>query len=136
MNDSFPEIKETLLMGPGPSCVPPAVYEALSRPTIGHLDPRFISIMDEIKQMLQKLMQTSNRLTIPVSGTGSAGMEACFVNLVEPGDDILVLINTVGMVIGDIQGIKDESYWKTPDTMCQQWEDLKDDAREAGTSII
>jgi alanine-glyoxylate transaminase/serine-glyoxylate transaminase/serine-pyruvate transaminase len=90
-------------MGPGPSCVPPAVYEAIRRPTIGHLDPTFISIMDEIKTMLREAMCTANRMTLPISGTGSAGMETCFVNLVEPGDPVLVMINGVfGMRMQDV----------------------------------
>jgi alanine-glyoxylate transaminase/serine-glyoxylate transaminase/serine-pyruvate transaminase len=97
------EIKETLLMGPGPSCVPPEVYAAMSCATIGHLDPAFIEIMDEIKVMLKQLFQSDDDLTIPISGTGSAGMEACFVNLVEPGDKVLVLINGVfGMRMQDV----------------------------------
>jgi len=96
-------IKETLLMGPGPSCVPPQVYEALATATIGHLDPAFIGIMDEIKAMLKQVFQTENDMTIPMSGTGSAGMETCFVNLVEPGDKLLVLINGVfGMRMQDV----------------------------------
>ncbi len=82
-------------MGPGPSCVSPEVYEALSMKTIGHLDPLFIRIMDDIKMMLRELMETGNNLTIPASGTGSAGMESCFVNLVERGDPVLVLVNGV-----------------------------------------
>jgi alanine-glyoxylate transaminase/serine-glyoxylate transaminase/serine-pyruvate transaminase len=82
-------------MGPGPSCVSPEVYEALSLKTLGHLDPNFIHIMDEIKGMLQELLGTKNVLTIPASGTGSAGMESCFVNLVEKGDPVLVLVNGV-----------------------------------------
>jgi len=82
-------------MGPGPSCVPPEVYAALGRPTIGHMDPAFIALMDDIKSQLQRVMNTANRLTFPVSGTGSAGMETCFVNLVEPGDAVLVLVNGV-----------------------------------------
>jgi alanine-glyoxylate transaminase/serine-glyoxylate transaminase/serine-pyruvate transaminase len=103
MSNSLESIQEVLLMGPGPSCVPPEVYEALSRPTIGHLDPKFIGIMDEIKDLLQQVMKTGNRLTIPISGTGSAGMEACFVNLVEPGDEVLILINGVfGMRMQDV----------------------------------
>ena len=89
------DIKETLLMGPGPSCVPPQVYEALATPTIGHRDPAFFGIMEEIKAMLQQVFETENELTIPMPGTGSAGMETCFVNLVEPGDKVLVLINGV-----------------------------------------
>jgi alanine-glyoxylate transaminase/serine-glyoxylate transaminase/serine-pyruvate transaminase len=103
MSNTLDSINEVLLMGPGPSCVPPEVYTALSRPCIGHLDPKFIGIMDEIKGLLQELMQTKNRLTIPMSGTGSAGMETCFVNLVEPGDDVLVLKNGVfGMRMADV----------------------------------
>lgn len=88
-------LQNTLLMGPGPSCVHPSVYSALSKPTIGHLDPAFIEIMDHIKSQLQKIMQTQNRLTLPISGTGSAGMETVFVNLIQPGDAVLVLINGV-----------------------------------------
>lgn len=95
MKNTLDSIDEVLLMGPGPSCVPPEVYRALARPTLGHLDPAFIAIMDEVKVMLRTVMQTSNRLTLPISGTGSAGMEACFVNLVEPGDQVLVLVNGV-----------------------------------------
>jgi alanine-glyoxylate transaminase/serine-glyoxylate transaminase/serine-pyruvate transaminase len=96
-------LTETLLMGPGPSCVPPAVYQAIARPTIGHLDPRFIAIMDEIKARLQQVMQTANRLTLPISGTGSAGMETSFVNLIEPGDPVLILKNGVfGMRMVDV----------------------------------
>jgi len=96
---------DVLLMGPGPSCVPPEVYAALARPTIGHLDPAFIGIMDEIKGLLQSVMGTENRVTIPMSGTGSAGMETCFVNLVEYGAPVLVLVNGVfGTRMADVAG--------------------------------
>ena len=95
MTNLLEEIDEILLMGPGPSCVHPDVYKALNRYTLGHLDPHFIKIMDEIQALLQKLLHTKNRLTIPVSGTGSAGMETCFVNLIEPEDKVLILINGV-----------------------------------------
>jgi len=83
------------LMGPGPSDVHPRVLAALSRPTIGHLDPSFVGMMDEVKAMLQYAFQTNNELTMPVSAPGSAGMETCFVNLVEPGDKVIVCINGV-----------------------------------------
>ncbi len=83
------------LMGPGPSDVPPRVLEALSRPTIGHLDPAFVTMMDEVKELLQYAFQTGNALTMPVSAPGSAGMEACFANLVEPGDKVVVCQNGV-----------------------------------------
>ncbi len=82
-------------MGPGPSDVNPRILEALSRPTIGHLDPVFVSMMEEVKQLLQYAFQTSNELTLPVSAPGSAGMETCFVNLVEPGDKVIVCQNGV-----------------------------------------
>ncbi len=83
------------LMGPGPSDVHPRILEALSRPTIGHLDPAFITMMDELKELLQYAFQTRNIMTMPVSAPGSAGMESCFVNLVEPGDKVIVCQNGV-----------------------------------------
>ncbi|WP_246480027.1 pyridoxal-phosphate-dependent aminotransferase family protein [Motiliproteus sediminis] len=83
------------LMGPGPSDVSPRVLAAMARPTIGHLDPEFVRMMDEVKELLQFAFQTRNPLTMPVSAPGSAGMEACFVNLVEPGDKVIVCVNGV-----------------------------------------
>ena len=88
-------VEEVLLMGPGPSMVHESVYRALSVRTLGHLDPYFIRIMDAVKLQLQEVFQTGNRLTIPMSGTGSAGMETSFVNFIEPGDPVLILINGV-----------------------------------------
>jgi alanine-glyoxylate transaminase/serine-glyoxylate transaminase/serine-pyruvate transaminase len=86
---------QRILMGPGPSDVSPRVLAAMARPTIGHLDPVFVSMMDELKGLLQYAFQTRNELTMPVSGPGSAGMETCFVNLVEPGDKVVVCQNGV-----------------------------------------
>nr|WP_206360068.1 alanine--glyoxylate aminotransferase family protein [Vibrio barjaei] len=83
------------LMGPGPSDIYPQVLQALSRPTIGHLDPLFIGMMDELKVLLKYAFQTQNDFTIAVSAPGSAGMETCFVNLVEPGDKVIVCRNGV-----------------------------------------
>ncbi|MBT3463108.1 MAG: alanine--glyoxylate aminotransferase family protein [Gammaproteobacteria bacterium] len=83
------------LMGPGPSDVHPRILTAMAKPTIGHLDPEFIRLMDEIKVMLQEVFQTQNALTIPLSAPGSAGMEASFVNLIEPGDKVMILQNGV-----------------------------------------
>ena len=83
------------LMGPGPSDVNPRILEAMSRPTIGHLDPAFVAMMDETKELLRYAFQTDHDLTMPVSAPGSAGMEACFVNLVEPGDKVIVCQNGV-----------------------------------------
>ncbi|RTZ76458.1 MAG: alanine--glyoxylate aminotransferase [Gammaproteobacteria bacterium] len=82
-------------MGPGPSDVSPRVLEALGRPTIGHLDPRFVEMMEEVKGLLQYAFMTENALTMPVSAPGSAGMETCFANLVEPGDKVIVCQNGV-----------------------------------------
>ena len=83
------------LMGPGPSDVHPRVLKAMATPMIGHLDPQFIVIMDEVKQMLRELFRTENELTFAVSATGSAGMETCLVNLLEPGDEAVVCVNGV-----------------------------------------
>ncbi len=83
------------LMGPGPSDVHPRILAAMARPTIGHLDPQFVDMMDEMKLLLQYAFQTRNALTIPVSAPGSAGMETCFVNLLEPGDQVVICQNGV-----------------------------------------
>ena len=83
------------LMGPGPSDVSPRVLSAMARNTIGHLDPRFIEMMDEVKIMLKHAFKTENELTMPISAPGSAGMECCFVNLVEEGDTVIVCQNGV-----------------------------------------
>ena len=105
MTNLLEGIEEILLMGPGPSCVPSEVLTALSRNTLGHLDPFFLEIAEEIKGMLRRIMNTRNNLTIPISGTGSAGMETAFVNLVEPGDRVLILLNGVfGMRMQDVAG--------------------------------
>jgi alanine-glyoxylate transaminase/serine-glyoxylate transaminase/serine-pyruvate transaminase len=97
MTELFGELNpsERILLGPGPSNVPPRVLKAMSTHCIGHLDPDFIRIMDETQELLRFIFQTENRLTIPISGTGSAGMETCFVNLVEPGDRVVIGVNGV-----------------------------------------
>ncbi len=94
LSQSFYPPQRTL-MGPGPSDVSPRVLGALGRPTIGHLDPLFVELMDDIKGLLQYAFQTDNELTLPISAPGSAGMEACFVNLLSPGDTVIVCINGV-----------------------------------------
>jgi len=92
MTSSFyPPVRR--LMGPGPSDVHPRVLSAMARPTIGHLDPYFSAMMEEVKDLLRYAFRTTNKLTIPVSGPGSVGMETCFVNLVEPGDTVIVCQN-------------------------------------------
>ena len=94
MSSSFyPPVRT--LMGPGPSDVSPRVLAALAQPTIGHLDPLFVTLMDDVKRLLQFAFQTTNELTIPISAPGSAGMEAAFVNLVSPGDTVIVCQNGV-----------------------------------------
>lgn len=84
-----------ILMGPGPSDVNPRILEALSKPTIGHLDPAFIGLMDDMKRLLRRAFRTDNSLTLPISAPGSAGMECCFVNLVSPGDKVIIAQNGV-----------------------------------------
>ena len=84
-----------ILMGPGPSDTHPRVLKAMATPLIGHLDPEFVGIMDEVKSMVQKTFLTKNHLTFVVSAPGSAGMETCLVNLLEPGDECIICINGV-----------------------------------------
>ena len=84
-----------ILMGPGPSNVHPRVLKAMATPLVGHLDPEFLVVMDDIKQMLQQTFQTRNHLTFAVSAPGSAGMETCLVNLLEPGDEALICVHGV-----------------------------------------
>jgi alanine-glyoxylate transaminase/serine-glyoxylate transaminase/serine-pyruvate transaminase len=83
------------LMGPGPSDIHPSVLSAMAAPTVGHLDPYFLKVMDEVQVMLRQVFQTENPMTMAISGTGSAGMETCIVNLVEPGDSVLICVNGV-----------------------------------------
>ena len=82
-----------ILLGPGPSTVPPRVLRAMAQPLVGHLDPQFIALMNEVQELLRFVFQTQNPLTIPVSGTGSAGMEAALCNFLEAGDDVLIGVN-------------------------------------------
>lgn len=84
-----------LLLGPGPSVIEPAVLAAMAKPVLGHLDPRFVEIMDELRGLLRPLFGTRNEATLAISGTGSAGMETTIVNLLEPGDEIIVCIHGV-----------------------------------------
>ena len=98
-------IPQRVLLGPGPSDTPARVLEALSRPTIGHLDPVFLQLMDEIRSKLKEVFCTKNEMTMAMSGTGSAGMETVFANLVEPGDKVLIGVNGVfGGRMADVAG--------------------------------
>jgi alanine-glyoxylate transaminase/serine-glyoxylate transaminase/serine-pyruvate transaminase len=100
MGTSLPDfgplkLSPRILLGPGPSDVHPRVLTAMASPLLGHLDPLFLEIMNETQELLRYTFRTSNRLTFPVSGTGSAGMETCVVNLIEPGDRMVVCVNGV-----------------------------------------
>lgn len=86
---------QRVLMGPGPSDVSARILRAMSAPTLGHLDPEYLRIMDETRAMLREVFQTRNEMTLAISGTGSAGMEACVCNLIEPGDEAIVCVNGV-----------------------------------------
>lgn len=88
-------LPERLLMGPGPGNPYPEVAEAFARPLLGHLDPAFVTVLDETCERLRTVFRTDNPLTLPISGTGSAGMEAAFVNVVEPGAPVVVGVNGV-----------------------------------------
>lgn len=119
----FQELNPTAryLMGPGPSDVHPRVLKAMATPLIGHLDPQFIEIMDGVMEMLRQLFQTENQLTFAVSATGSAGMETCLVNILEPEDEALVCVNGVfGNRMSDIvercgaKLVRVEAPWGSP----------------------
>ncbi len=110
-----------MLMGPGPSDVHPRILEALARPTIGHMDPAFVGMMDELKTLLQASFKTTNELTLPVSAPGSAGMETVFANLLERGDKAIVCVNGVfgGRMVENVQrcgavAITLEQEWGKP----------------------
>ena len=111
------------LMGPGPSDVSPRVLAASARPTIGHLDPLFVGLMDDVKRQLQYAFQTDNELTIPLSAPGSAGMEAAFVNLVECGDKVIVCQNGV---FGGRMKENVERCGATPIMVIERWGDPVD----------
>ncbi len=109
---------QRILLGPGPSMVDPRVLRAMAHPLVGHLDPTFIEVMNQAQDMLRDLFQTENQLTVPISGTGSAGMEAMVCNLVEPGDPVLVCINGYfGMRIADMA----ERYGAEVHTIERTW---------------
>jgi len=94
MSNLFP-LRPRLLLGPGPSPVQDRILQALARPTVGHLDPQFLAVMDDVNARLRRVFGTSNELTFPVSGTGSAAQEAALANVVEPGDEVIVGVNGV-----------------------------------------
>lgn len=110
----FPRV----LLGPGPSDVPPRVLSAMAAPTIGHLDPMYLEIMNETGDLLRQVFRTENELTMAVSGTGSAGMESCVCNLIEPGDEMIVCVNGVfGTRMRDVA----QRYGATVHSIEQDW---------------
>lgn len=110
-----------VLLGPGPSMVSPRVLHALSMPCIGHLDPEFLQVMNEVQELLRFVFQTSNPLTIPVSGTGSAGMEAALCNFIEPGDNVLIGVNGY---FGERLCTMAERYGAQVDRIEKPWGDI------------
>jgi len=109
------------LLGPGPSMVAPRVLHALGMPCIGHLDPEFLHVMNEVQELLRYVFQTSNPLTIPVSGTGSAGMEAALCNFIEPGDQVLIGVNGY---FGERLCNMAERYGAKVDRLDKPWGDI------------
>jgi len=102
---SFPELRPSarILLGPGPSNIHPRVIKAMVSPMVGHLDPDFLKVMEEIKKMLRIVFRTTNEITFPISGTGSAGMEAAMANLIEDGDEVIVGVAGVfGQRLADV----------------------------------
>jgi alanine-glyoxylate transaminase/serine-glyoxylate transaminase/serine-pyruvate transaminase len=131
------------LLGPGPSDVAPSVLKAMSLPLVGHLDPVFVKMMEEIKAMQRAVMLTKNDMTFPISGTGSAGMEFCCVNLIEPGDEVIIGVNGVfGTRMCDVaercgaKVTKVESAWGTIITPEQIAEALKKVSKPKFVAIV
>ena len=116
-------ISPRILLGPGPSMVAPRVLNALSTPVIGHLDPEFLALMQEVQELLRFLFQTENELTVPISGTGSAGMEASLCNFIEPGDNVLVaVLGYFGERLVEMAG----RYGAQVDRIDRQWGEVFD----------
>ena len=130
---------ERTLMGPGPSDIHPRVYHAIAAPVVGHLDPEFLKVMEETKELLRYVFETKNRLTIPMSGTGSAGMETCICNLLEPGDRAVVCINGVfGTRMQDVI----ERTGAAPTVVNAEWgtpidpEDVRKALKDGGAKLV
>lgn len=118
--NEYPEINmpPRTLLGPGPSMADPRVLKAMATPLVGHLDPKFVELMDNTQHLLRYVFQTENRLTLPVSGTGTAAMEAAVANLVEPGDSVLVCVNGYfGLRIAEMA----ERYGGDVETITRPW---------------
>lgn len=118
-----------ILLGPGPSTAPSRVLRAMSAPLVGHLDPEFLQLMNEVQELLRFLFQTENELTIPISGTGSAGMEASLCNFIEPGDRVLVAVNGY---FGERLCTMAQRYGAEVDRLEKPWGEVFDPAEIAG----
>ena len=138
---NFPElnIPPRMLMGPGPSMADPRVLRAQATPLIGHLDPQFVELMDRTQELLRYVLQTENPLTIPISGTGSAAMEAAVANMVEPGDEVLVCINGYfGLRLADMAG----RYGGKVSTITKPWgevfsaDEVKDALKKQPAKVV
>jgi alanine-glyoxylate transaminase/serine-glyoxylate transaminase/serine-pyruvate transaminase len=119
----FPELNTPprILMGPGPSAVHPRVLRAMANPLVGHLDPYFLELMENTQALLRMVFETSNRLTVPISGTGSAAMEASIANMVEPGDKVLICVNGYfGLRLADMAG----RYGASVSTIEKPWGEI------------
>ncbi len=139
--DSFPELQNPprILLGPGPSMVHPRVLRAMASPLVGHLDPYFLEIMERTQDLLRMVFETQNRLAIPISGTGSASMEASLANLIEPGDEILICINGYfGLRLVDMA----QRYGAEIRTIDRPWgevftaDEVKDALAQKGAKIV
>ncbi len=126
----LPNRPSRILLGPGPSDVDPRVLRAMAAPTIGHLDPDYLRIMDETCSLMKKAFKTTNQLTMAVSGTGSAGMEACVCNLIEPGDEMIVCVN--GVFGGRMKDVA-QRYGATVHTVEKDWGQVIDPQQIAKT---
>jgi alanine-glyoxylate transaminase/serine-glyoxylate transaminase/serine-pyruvate transaminase len=130
--EDFPDLDmpQRILLGPGPSMVYPSVTRAMTAPMVGHLDPTFVALMDRIQDLLRYLFQTDNALTLPISGTGSAAMETCVANMVEPGDRVLICVEGYfGLRIADMA----RRYGGEVATITRPWGEVfsADDVRHA-----
>lgn len=120
---NFPELENSnrILLGPGPSMVDPRVLRAMATPLVGHLDPYFLKIMDRTKELLKYVFETQNDLTIPISGTGSAAMEASMANMIEPGDNVLICVNGYfGLRLADMA----KRYGANVSTINRSWGEI------------
>ena len=112
------DLPPRILLGPGPSMVPPSVLRAMASPLVGYLDPSYLEVMSEVKDLLRYTFKTQNKHTLPISGTGSAGMEAALCNFIEPGDSVLIAVNGF---FGERMAEISQRYGAEVDTISLPW---------------